>query len=757
MAWNRLGALVAPGFPGTRWTRREYVARGLLPPLESEPYDAELVELLLECARGWEYSLTGSESSGLLEDPAAGHAHDEAFDTVMAWRGVDTWGLPQEDAAATSLTRFGTVGFVLPIGATEVIPRVGLSRDSGSDGIRVRLRFYAPTDLNSVAAEGGILGVTPPYADDGLLWVEGSPIDISGIALTGSYRVAYLRVEYAVNTDPQSIYGLRLDLPRRGARSVTPVALDTSAALYGPLAPEDIHALLVNNIAYARKKTFGTTRLLPTSSLKHDHAQGGGETLARHLLSCSFGPHFPEGTATAAEHGVPFPLAAAGVDFSAVGSEKLLVAEMLFVPAGVSEVRCDIVAHLTGSLGTETMSVLVELRDLGAHGLGAGAGIDSATLTLSDGGGGTPFPREVATLDLGASARDREVELAVWQTSNPGGVPTSYRLLSALVYPWSLPGQGEVPQLQEGTPASDLPTASVRSGQELSTILASGASRAINQVTYEILGGVPGLQSPDLTSPDTSDPLRRNLDDPHTHEGEYTDDGGNRVNTGACLRYPLFRQFYGTRYDGTTTSTEGTTSDSDPVLGSILTDSGSYGSGNIYSGMVRLPRGLGAVDIRALIQPLHDDPSGRLWCSTLLFGAYTDFETLGADSIATAMRSGTKHAAPTSPDYGFISVEVDPVEGRIWQGNRKRRLRGLGLWTLDALLPTTALPTGARTAFAARWTEPIRIEITPSLTCDYFFAVRFGVQTGLNSIPPAGTWVDTSRLLALSMLPAAGF
>jgi hypothetical protein len=736
---------------------------------EGDYYDSLSADSALEHIRALYYATTALETAGTLSAPAGGHDHDAA-NTCMAWNQVGSWRtytLRQSDdpyfgcrvVNETSETLIALLPFSLPLGASRVIPRAMVRIPTSGVGLKVRLQFFEPANINNAGADvdAGYLSATGVFsdgtvADDNPKWLEGSSVDLSGIALTDDKRLVYLKVSAQVTSDSADVVQIQLGLDPNAYADLTLVdPSDTAATPDEAVTADELSALFINNPLYLRQSIYGITYSLPRHSRPHDHGEGRGETLTdRHLLSLIYGPHVAEsgGAVAGGTIGIPILEPASGVDYTA--TEKLLAEQGLFVPGGVESVKFRVAGYFPGA-GTRTATLIAEVRPLSDVGYGPGDNLGvTGTLAFST---TSDYAEATATLDLstlGDVHRDRVFDLALWQASNPPAASV-YRLASLLAYAGTAPTS--LPELATHQPREELPVAKVLEGQELSTLLADKASRVLNQLSYEALGGVPGLEG-DLKTPDTDDPWRRLLTTPHQHRGEFTDIGGNRVNDGAIIRRPLWAQAYTAHVAGDLVGAEDTTGTVNPVRGQKLSPNDDYDFA-VFGGLCSIPAGLGAVDVYALIQPGSTASLARLWVSA-------EVVPVGASTgIHTAMRSGPFVAM--SLEGSDLECQVLPVDGVLWQPNANRISQGLGVWTKEALRQAADLPSTADDTHPARWTQPIRVEISPdpgseagAYDCD--LRLYFGIQTGAQtSIETANTYDSSARVLAILAVPSSGY
>jgi hypothetical protein len=750
---------------------------------EGEYYSSLSADSALEAIRALYYATTALETAGTLSSPAAGHAHDAA-NTHMAWNQVGSWrtytlqrtafdGRPGARVVdETSETLIALIPFSLPLGASRVIPSALIQIPTSGVGLKIRLQFYEPANINAASADvdGGYLSATgifgvpatatsSPASTDTPRWLEGSSIDLSGIGLTSSKRLVYLKVSAQVTSGTADLYQIQLGLDPNGYADLTLVdPSDTAATPDEAVTDDELNALFINNPLYLRQSIFGVTYSLPRHSRPHDHGEGRGEVLTdRHLLSLVYGPHVAEGGGASAGGtiGIPVLVPATSVDYAT--TEKVLTEQGLFVPGGVASIDFRAVLYEPGG-GGDDLSFLVEVRPLEDVGYGPGDNL-GITGQLSFEDAGNDFQEATVTLDLsplGDIHRDRVFDLVVWQADNPS-VGTVHRFCCLLGTAGTAPTT--LPEISTHQPREELPVAKVLEGQELSTLLADKASRVLNQLSYEALGGVPGLET-DLRTVDTTDPWRRLLTTPHQHRGTYEDSAGNRVDDGAVIRRPLWSQAY-TANVAADSTTEGTTGSTAPVLGQKIQPTGTASGSAGFSGRLSVPAGLRAADIYALIQPGNSHRITRCYVTVNAnpINTSTNQVSAGTSGIHVGFRTGPFSAQASSAGADLV-CEVLPVDGVAWQDNAARLASGQSLWTVLALKSVADLPDTVSVTNVPRWTAPIRLEWEPDpgdtgaydLDLTLYFAIQYGAQ---NSFDAANTYTAQSRLLSLLVVPAA--
>jgi hypothetical protein len=729
---------------------------------EGEYFDSLLALQSLDNTRSLYYALSGTETDGTPAAPSAGHAHDTA-NTELNWMQVGSWRtatlLDSDRYLArvvneTSATQIALAGFILPPGSTTVTPRAHVVVPNGTT-LTLLYEFFTPAGLNGAASASVTLTKAGPWddGDEGPAWFNGSNVDLSGLAETDGKRIVYVRVKASVDTATADVAGFALGLTDESSAPGS-VALDEALALANEdLSPDDLAALFITNPERLRQLVFGVTYPLPRHSRPHDHGEGRGEPLERHLLSMVYGPHLAEGGGATAGGtiGIPILEPAVGVNFET--TPKVLAQQGFFAPGQVDNVAFRLAAYLPGG-GTESVDLIVEVRPLGDVGYGPGENlgiIETVTLTAS---GGDTYAEGEASMDLsplGDIHRDRVFDVTIWQASNPGS-GKAYRLCSLLAHRGTAPTS--LPELATHQPREEITYAKILEGQEVSTLLAAKIHRVLNQVTLEALGGVPGLES-DLSTPDTSDPWLRQLSETHKHRGSFDDDSGNRVDDGAPVRLPLWAQAYVAHVAADTSGAEDTLGTTAPVLGHKLHPSTST---TLFGGRCSIPKGLRAVEVYALVQPGIASLESRLW-------AYCNADpTNGDTAIHVAMRSGP-FAAQADGVGNDLVCQVLPQDGAAWAPNATRLAAGQSVWTVDALKSVADLPSTVSVTNIPRWTQPIRIELEPApdasegyaydIDLRLSFLLQFGTLYSTDQLEDETTWATGARLLSVLVVPAA--
>ncbi len=742
----------------------EMVLPGFAPPAtthqggEGDYLDALTISAWREHARAIAYALDGTIDDGEIAAPAGPHAHDEASRMALAWHQIGSWrlvtGLGEGAGFVTdslSLVEAGWIYLAIPEAITRVIlrARVFLVPDSVAVGT-VRFELRALEDLND-ATPAILQTLTTPrtvkpddFGTGGIgFWLETGEINVSQFDAVNGVRLALLRVDAKVDEVDATLELREVQCGAcysyDGEPEPTDPGLDEDLSLANEtLSPSTLETLLITNPERLRTRIFGGLRGF---SAPHDHGAAGGATLARAVASLSFGPHTPEGGGALLGGDPGLPLwPSNGAAFSE-SNPKLIAVSPLFVQGGIESLDIRAVCKLFET-APRAATLRLEVRTRGDVGRDAAAGnFASCVLEFTDNGDDYTEATETLDLsDLGSVGDDRLLELRVYQASDQdyGGAGGGDRFLCLVALPGTAPAS--VPESDTAEPRETISRLLIRPGREISESLIAKAARTLNQVTREALGGVPGL-SRDLATPNTADPWRRELVEPHQHRGSYVDSDGTQVDDGAIVRLPLLLSSCVRNVAGGTEATEGA-STAEPPRGVLL-------DGLTLHGRVSIPQGLASIEIYALVQPETTDPMGRLWCTANVRPALTQSVE---SSIVTGARCGSYKARGTVSAAG-VSCLLEPEESpAIWESHRTRSAQGLGSWTLDALRVTP--DSDADNTHAARWSRALVVDISPERTGDHLISVAFELQIERTSAPgSAGPRDEDARLLAWAVVP----
>jgi hypothetical protein len=527
--------------------------------------------------------------------------------------------------------------------------------------------------------------------------------------------------------------------------------LDALIAPAQTLQAGDLDTTWVANPAAIRLLTYGASPL--SVAVAHDHGAARGLTLDRALLSLSFGPHATEDTADAPAIGVPlYPTT--GTAFS--DEPKLMASCKLDVPGGVGALYAELAVDFAGA-ASRTLDLSVELRPLREAGYGP-AGLTGVEVegTLSQGFVAVAplyVTQEFAFTEaqlatLGDVGSDREFEVAVWLKSNPQSTETN-RLMSLVVYPGAAPATLPTGSGLFSPNVVTVSAQQIHSGESLTVGLANDAKTRLNQDSYGALGVAFGAQA------DTALAWRTRVRRAHQHTGRRSThpDSGDVEPDGACLRYGLWSQHLGSDYGDTTAPNE---MDTDNYAGLRIHSAGDTGVTWLrLDGRVSIPVGLGALDVRFALQPGTVDGETRLGLYAHLSADLAGGVAIGSQTnLITGLSSGSYSEDTTGTPRGvaaFASIAVDPIDGAAWKPNAARLAQGLGLWTLSALKPSLALPSGIETTNIYRVSQPVRIFFTVPKTGDYRLHLKL-LHTGAGAVQTTST-----RICWVGCVPVTGY
>jgi len=168
-----------------------------------DPYQSLLTETAKRNAMALYESMTDSVLAGTVT-VTEGHNHSESSNTVLTWMQLGSWrtaeGLDTTDVTTPSATHIdnhvievlGYMPLVVPQGRTTIIPRARVATTSNKT-MTLTIDYMAPSTLTTVGVAGGTITNGTTNTSNG--WIVGSSADVSTIALTGSLRVVYMRVQ----------------------------------------------------------------------------------------------------------------------------------------------------------------------------------------------------------------------------------------------------------------------------------------------------------------------------------------------------------------------------------------------------------------------------------------------------------------------------------------------------------------------------------------------------------------------------------
>lgn len=756
---------------------RDFTTRGLPSSRgnianEGAVFDPLPLRAVLENARSLQRAITGEETSGVLTDPAEGHAHDEGWDAVMPWCQIASYALATNKyggASASVPHRLGYIAdstsyvaivrapLIVPIGQTRIVP-VFYVKISNANTLTVKFEIYETDNYNTTAIASCETSIGTGSIDGGVVSDE-TGLDVSGVATDANgYRVVYVAVDVKVSSSTAAIREVVVRFPYRGYRQREERTEIDTTYLEADLVPnvDTLSTLYVNNPLYLRRSIYGTTHRLPARSLPHNHGEQRGEILKRGILHTSFGPYnFEDLVATSGGTvGIPVPYSTT-VDFAT--DPKLLTSQIVFVPGQAQQIKGFLVGYVAGSSAPRTYTLAVELRPIGGAFKDPTANDDNGNEVTtavisraSDGYDGTSFTLDTA--GFGNVAQDRLLELNLWLITTPASTE-SYRLTGLAVYV-ATTGPNSLFADDETQPAKEqIALMRVRENQEINSLLTAQFRAVSNQICRESLGGVPGLRN-DLSTPNTARAWKAKVQEVHQHRGTFTDVMGALVYDGAVIRQPLLSQCYLGRVTDDNAESDYEAEDSTASWGIKIHSGASMNSVEwvVLEHTVSIPQGLGAIDLYGVINPNTTDPRGRLFCFVELLAEGS------SGNLATSIRCGQYEGTDniTGKSSTEIYCEVLPKESPVFAKNASRIRRGLGCWTLDALREES---TVAEYQFDRpyRVTQPIRIVIAPTYSGAYRLRVRWALQEGDYTLPINGTCAINARILGMFAVPSKGF
>lgn len=759
---------------GTEQTApREYPVWGA-PPMggtlasEGMVYDSLPLLMALEHARGLEYALDGTENDGHANTPIAGHTHNTDFIAAMPWCQIESYRFTtlQHGPASTHVgfsyivdsTSYIDVAFIpLAIrgGVSFVVPRLWVAfAAAAGNTLTIKMDLYDSASMSSVAVSlGEVSKAAESTTFDGYLETDARGFDASAVTQYDSLSLVFLRVQAKVSSGVAGLRQIQLLGSDQGYVAFPIRAtLDTADAQGDSyLTREKLTRLFLTNATKIRQLCFGTTYALPARSRAHDHGEGRGEHIPRHLTSVMFGPHVGDGTGATSGGtvGVPLYTPTAGTSFAT--TPKLLVRQPFFVPGAYSKIKAILAGKFSGVTAPRTATIRVEVRPMredfstssAANGIADAAILSTAT----DG-----FAWSEVELDLeplGSVGQDRIYELLLWQESDPAATET-YRLCGLCVYESGPATESALTEDLRRAPRETVAPTQINSGTDVTQLLTSRLHNVLNQLALESLGGVQGWQRT-MQSTNPSKPWRR-LVGRHQHRGSYTDSDGTLVDDGAIIRTMLMCQLYLQNVAGS--GTEATSAGSSPPLGRQIHTTSNLSSWPEFEAWITLPQGLTAFDLYGLIQPGTNVSQARLYCSLLVNSndIWDDDQTIVTNINGAGVEMGD-NASTRLGSTSYRYTEVLPQESLAWVRNEQRLRRGLGVWTTDAL-KRAVLNADKLTTNPARWTEAIRVEVAPTYSGTHMLRVQWALQTGTPQPLDDGTYATGARLLAMCAVPS---
>lgn len=504
---------------------------------------------------------------------------------------------------------------------------------------------------------------------------------------------------------------------------------DADVAPMQPLTPQILSDAFAANVDGLRELAFGMQP--PLLVLAHDHGANRGEMLERPVATWTLGPSSDTLTPGAWLAGIALYPPTSG---SFATTPKLLASCGLLLGGNVGDLTARIVVQFPG-LAAASVTLRIELRVFGDAGLtsAANTGIYTditinrpASSTAIREGTGTILETDIRGL-LGFTGLDRECELAVWAVANP---TTTCRLLTVMLTGATCSTFDVSPTGTQVT--AQLEPLDIQHGRKIVDVLGTKLKRRLNQVTYNVLGKIPGMAN--LTLEDSSRWVR-NLTATHQHTGKDRGDG-------ACIRQGMWSQPYCVDL-GVSASTMNTSG----VLGLRSTSGGTtINDLTIFEGRVSMPIGLGAINLRLALSPSNNSLDSRLIVLVCVDDDMTDGTP--ATSYATSISTPTFAQSNELSIGTFIGCQVNPIDTALFKpvgsGNR-------ALWTQRDLLASQPVNKSAGAGY--RITELITIGVDLPATSDYRVKLACGIETAVGG----GTFDNNALIQWAYMVPAYGY
>lgn len=473
-----------------------------------------------------------------------------------------------------------------------------------------------------------------------------------------------------------------------------------------------------SNPAAVRELIYGD-RVIVNASPAHDHDQDGGESLLPPIVSDSFGTYYQN----LAGVGIPVgpPIAGSFAETTTDGITDKTTAKRLkcwgaVIPGGVKALRVSLIEyHESASLAT---SYAVTVRSLHSvnHKRGVAPEECSVSLAYTTAGATATVNQSAELLDLsllGDPTLDREVEIALWLTSDVSATEEQ-RVLDIEVVPLLLTASAR----KKNNNDLLFPSVSIREIKAgvgvVSKQLAEKIKLISNGLNVSAWGSTPGLL-PNL-QPDRRRRYRETISAAHTHEGSFcpTSTPGEVVGKGACLKDA--QSFGYVSYLGETlplVAATPPTMSSWPSKGMPLHKQPDTSADWVqYNFRRSIPVGCGALRMRVGVHAGYTFAARSYDRSGTLLMSITVTPVAGGSDIVTQLRCG-QYASPIDsrdPDYGF--VELEPENDGFHVTNRALVTAGLKGWNHGAERTPTELALLQANEILYRVSKPIEVQLT---------------------------------------------
>jgi hypothetical protein len=532
----------------------------------------------------------------------------------------------------------------------------------------------------------------------------------------------------------------------------------------------------------------------PVGLVPHGHDQRGGQPLKRAIATLQFGPGQDYTRFTRLDNTklAGLPLLPSDVGTSMANTPKNVGSFLCMIPGGLATVKVYLPVSLGNVVGSKSATFSCEIRPLTSmnYKQGKGEAVRSGNVIVSS---AAVIGLQTATFafnwqdqNIFHAEHNNLVEIVFFLHSDiPSG--KQFFLTGALVV--GISGLPNIEGFRFYSP-NPLHSVNVNEIQEGKPLVASltGKFRAIsNDLQIAALGRAYGLNEY-ATAPDSRVPWSSKARI-HQHRGKFLKDPrtGKIYHDGVVPQWPLVAVSYASQTLNSTLAGPLTTMPADPVWGTRIHNAGILNTGSgwqTFNLVIPISEGMRSFNLFLALQPRHKKPQGRLDIYLKLIRESDMFATnaglqqdwLVTPNLIKSIRSqfSMLNIEPEN-DADFVIVPVKPLDQDGFYSN-EARLGGFsqqrnGLWTEDALLPTTDLPPNINPSLAegfasiqrkypARACHPIEIvignsSIVPSDpdhdTDSYVLMMRFALSAG--EIGAVASFQPDSALLSALVLP----
>jgi len=473
-----------------------------------------------------------------------------------------------------------------------------------------------------------------------------------------------------------------------------------------------------DNPNVVRLLTYGT-RTIDNAAPAHDHEEDGGESLVWPIVSRSFGTYYQNISMV----GIPLgpPVTGSFEETTSQGIVDKTTAKRLdcvgaVIPGGVKTLRISL-SEYHESAGLDTQ-VTFTIRRLNSVNFKRGVAPEevSADLSYTTVGVAAMSNHSVEVSDLsslGDPTLDREVEIAVWLTSDVSATEEQ-RLLDWEVIALTLTAKARK-RRQSDPVYPTLSTKELKGGVAIIGSQMAAKIKAIsNGLNVGVWGSTPGLLP--NGQPDRRRRYRETITAAHTHEGAFcpTATPGEILGKGACLKdTQSFAYLAGLDETLPLVAATPPTLGSKPNQGAFLHKASSTASGWIQYNLRRsIPAGCGALVLRVGVHAGYTFAARSYDTSSTLLMSISVMKVGTSDEIVTRLFCG-EFASPVDDrdaDFGF--VELVPEDDVAHRPNRSLFWQGLKPWNHGAERTAGELSALKVNEVLYRVSKPIRVQLT---------------------------------------------